>query len=310
MENNMLANKRIGIIGKGGSGKSTVCVLMAKALQSCGYQVCVLDTDSTNTGIHDAFGIKRAPLTLLDYFGGSVSSGGRVSCPVDDPTPLMASNVYLSQIPGKYYSTDGQGLFLFQLAKKGDFGSGLGCDGPISKIVRDLRIHNFGQKPVTLIDVKAGLEDVARGIVTGMDWIISVVDPTSASIQIAKDLQEIISRIQAGDYPAPQHLESSELVEKAKQIYKKAKIKDSFVLLNRIQDEETRNSMEKLLKGEKLEVIGFISEDSSISRSWLEGRPLEGDRAKEDMMDAIRTLEKNIKYELGIYDYEDLADFC
>jgi len=57
-ENRILAGKRIGIVGKGGSGKSTVTVLLAKALRKHGYDVCVLDADSTNIGLHQALNRK------------------------------------------------------------------------------------------------------------------------------------------------------------------------------------------------------------------------------------------------------------
>lgn len=47
----VLTGKRIGIFGKGGAGKSTVAVLLIEALWKRGYEVCVLDADSTNTGL-------------------------------------------------------------------------------------------------------------------------------------------------------------------------------------------------------------------------------------------------------------------
>jgi len=37
MEDKIFANKRIGILGKGGSGKSTRTVLLSKAFKSHGY---------------------------------------------------------------------------------------------------------------------------------------------------------------------------------------------------------------------------------------------------------------------------------
>ena len=46
-EEKPLTGKRIGIFGKGGSGKSTVAVLLAKALKDAGYGVAVL-TDGSN----------------------------------------------------------------------------------------------------------------------------------------------------------------------------------------------------------------------------------------------------------------------
>jgi CO dehydrogenase maturation factor len=295
MEEKVFVNKRIGILGKGGSGKSTVTVLLGRALRDEGYQVCVLDADSTNTGVHQALGFKEPPVSLMDYFGGAVFAGGKVSCPVDDPTALPKALISLDKIPRKYYLFDQKGLFLFQLGKIGDKGPGAGCDGPISKITRDLRVQGIGDQPVTLIDVKAGLEDSARGVITSMDWIITVVDPTTASIQIAQDIQNLISQIREGKMPATQHLKDSKLIERARKIYREARIKKSFVLLNKIKDSEIENYISQKLKEKGLNSIGIIHEDSSISLSWLKGDPLEGENANRDIMNAVRKLEQVVK---------------
>jgi cellulose biosynthesis protein BcsQ len=45
-----LNGNRIGLFGKGGAGKSTVTVLLARALRKRDYSVCVLDADSTTSG--------------------------------------------------------------------------------------------------------------------------------------------------------------------------------------------------------------------------------------------------------------------
>lgn len=294
-ENKIFANKRIGILGKGGSGKSTITVLLAKALRNYGYQVCVLDADSTNAGVHQALGFKKSPISLMDYFGGPIFSGGKVSCPVDDPTPLPEATISLAKIPKKYYSFDQEGLFLFQLGKIGNKGPGAGCDGPISKIARDLRVHGIGDQPMTLIDVKAGLEDSARGVITSMDWIITVVDPTIASIQIAGDIKNLISRIKAGELPATEHLENSELVEEAKRIFREARIKKSFVLLNKIKNKKIENYVKEKLKEKGIRPIGVVHEDSLISISWLKGKSLEGIKANKDIMAALKRLEQVVK---------------
>lgn len=78
--------KRIGVVGKGGSGKSTLVVLLAGALRTRGYEVCILDADSTNIGLHNGLGISLPPDSLMDYFGGMVFSGGMSTIPVNDPT--------------------------------------------------------------------------------------------------------------------------------------------------------------------------------------------------------------------------------
>jgi len=294
MTDKIFAHKRIGILGKGGSGKSTITVVLSKALRNVGYQVCVLDADSTNAGIHAALGFEQPPVSLIDYFGGPVFSGGKVSCPVDDPTALPEAVVDLKKIPERFYASDGNGLFLFQLGKIADKGPGAGCDGPISKITRDLNIQGIGDQPVTVIDVKAGLEDSARGVVTSMDWIMTVVDPTVASIQIAADIKTLISQIQAGKVPPTEYLERPELIERVKQLYKEARIKTSFALLNKIRDKHTEDYVSKKLQEKGLTPIGVIHEDASISLSWLEGKPLEGTRANREMTAAIKKLEQMV----------------
>jgi len=83
-----LRSKRIGVFGKGGAGKSTLVVLLARALRERGYAVCVLDADSTNIGLPQALGLDQSPIPLMEHFGGMIFSGGSVTCPVDDPAPL------------------------------------------------------------------------------------------------------------------------------------------------------------------------------------------------------------------------------
>lgn len=57
----ILNGKRIGIMGKGGSGKSTITALLAKSLRKSNYEVCVLDADPTNVGLAQTLGIEHTP---------------------------------------------------------------------------------------------------------------------------------------------------------------------------------------------------------------------------------------------------------
>jgi CO dehydrogenase nickel-insertion accessory protein CooC1 len=287
--NKVFINKRIGILGKGGSGKSTVTVLLSQMLKKSGYHVYVLDSDSTNIGLHQALGFKKPPQPLLDYFGGTEFCGGLVSCPVDNPTPLPKANLSLNKIPNKYYLQQ-PGITLFTAGKIGDQGPGAGCDGPISKITRDFRIQEANNHPVTLIDVKAGLEDFSRGIVTSMDWIITVVDPSIASIQIAINIKSLVNQIKSGWFPATKHLKDYKLIKKANQIYKNARIRNSFVLLNKINNKETANYIKKTLKKHGIEPIGAIPEISSISMAWLKGKPLKNKKLKNNLQQIMKKL--------------------
>jgi CO dehydrogenase nickel-insertion accessory protein CooC1 len=291
MKTKILAGNRIGIVGKGGSGKSTATVLMASVLQEHGYEVIVLDADSTNVGLHQALGLDRAPASLIDYFGGMVFSGGSVTCPVDDPTPLPNAEVSLHQLPNEYYSQNREGITLLTAGKIGDKGPGAGCDGPINKIARDFKIQTEDFFPVTLVDFKAGFEDSARGAITSLDWVIVVVDPTNAAIQMAIHMKEMVEQIRSGEPPATRHLESPELIELAIGIFREAKIKGVLVILNRVIDEEMQKFLQDRLLSNGIKPLGAIREDPAITLTWLKGKPLQESRSRRDVERIIEALE-------------------
>lgn len=286
-----LSGSRIGIFGKGGSGKSTVTVLLARALRNRGYEVCVLDADSTNVGLHQAFGLDDAPEPLVDCFGGMVFSGGAVTCPVDDPTPLAGAEVVVEDLPGRFVRRSTDGVWLLAAGKMGDRGPGAGCDGPMAKIARDLRLHLRHGDCVTLLDFKAGFEDSARGVLVGLDQAVVVVDPTSAAVQMAIDLSELIDRIQKGDPPATAHLENPDLAAAARKLYSQARIKRALVVLNRVEPESSRHLLE-LLARRDLHPVAQIRLDPSISATWLMGERLEPQQALREVQGLVDALER------------------
>lgn len=286
-----LSDRRLGILGKGGAGKTTVVVLLAEALADYGYDVSVLDADSTNVGIHDAMGISTSPAPLMDYYGGTVFSGGTVTCPVDDPKSLPEAEISLDELPQQYQAENPRGVSLLVAGKIGGQGPGAGCDGPVSKIARDLRIDQGGDDPVTLVDLKAGIEDSARGVLTSLDWALLIVDPTNASIQLAADMKHMVDQIQAGIPPATDHLQDPELVETARRVFREARIKGVLCVLNRVRDDEMEAHMRKRLREKGIAPIGLIHEDASIATAWLAGTPLDTTITKKEVETIVKELE-------------------
>jgi CO dehydrogenase maturation factor len=287
-----LYGKRIGIFGTGGSGKSTVTVLLAKALRDLDYEVCVLDADSTNVGLPHALGTDKSPVPLLDYYGGMVFSGGAVTCPVDDPTPLDGADVTIGELPSAYHALSPEGIHLLLAGKLGDKGPGAGCDGPIAKIARDLRIHVAGLESVTLVDFKAGFEDSARGNIVSLDWIVVIVDPTTAAIQMAINMRDMVDQLRAGNLPATAHLEHPDLVALANQLYREADVKGVLFILNRIRNDETELYVLGRLAEKGIKPVGVIHDDPSLSMAWLKGGPLDGTKTKAEVEGIIEALER------------------
>jgi CO dehydrogenase maturation factor len=287
-----LNHNRIGVFGKGGSGKSTVTVLLAKALRNRDYEVCVLDADSTNVGLPRALGINISPIPLLDYYGGMVFSGGAVTCPVDDPTPLIGADVMIGELPPTYHALSPEGIHLLVAGKMGDKGPGAGCDGPIAKIARDLRIHLDGLEPVTLVDFKAGFEDSARGNIVSLDWIVVIVDPTTAAIQMALNMRDMVDQLKAGSLPATAHLEHPDLVALVNQLYQEARVKGVLFILNRVRNDEAEQYVLSKLAEEGIAPIGVIRNDPSFSLAWLKGTPLDETNTEAEVQKIIDAMER------------------
>ena len=287
-----LAGQRLGLFGRGGSGKSTTTVFLAQALAEAGYPVSVLDADSTNEGLAAALGADRAPDSLLDWLGGTVFSGGPVTCPVDDPVPLAGARVNLRELPSRFCSQTPDGSLVFQAGKIGPLGPGAGCDGPMTKIARDFALETEGLQPVTLVDFKAGIEDASRGVITSLDWVVVVIDPSYAGVRAAITMQTLLDQMRAGHLPATRHLRSPELVRLTEEAYRTARTKGVVYVLNKVPDLETEQQLGHFLVQAGIHAIASIPDDAQLRRAWLEGSPLKSASAQAEAAKIVKTLER------------------
>jgi CO dehydrogenase nickel-insertion accessory protein CooC1 len=287
-----LAGQRIGMFGRGGSGKSTCTVFLAKALAEAGYGVCVLDADSTNEGLSMALGADVVPGSLLDWLGGTVFSGGAVTCPVDDPLPIPGARLREETLPGQFVSQTPEGIRVFQVGKMGPLGPGAGCDGPMTKIARDFVLETDGLAPVTLIDFKAGIEDASRGVVTSLDWVVLVIDPSYAGVQAAATMKLLLEQMHHGAMPATRHLQSPELIRMLEDSYRDARTRGAFYVLNKVADAEVEYQLWQRLLGAGLHATAVIRDDPRIRAAWLEGSPLQSVSALAEATKLVRALEE------------------
>ena len=181
---------KILICGKGGSGKSTITTLLARALNEAGKTVLVVDADESNLCLHRLLGA-RLPQILMDAMGGrkGVKEQLAPSLPACKEAALLKDPMSLADIPLDCLA-DAGGVKLLVVGKIRSFGEGCACMiGNISKTI--LNRLQEKENEIVLIDAEAGLEHFGRRVNAGCDLILCVVDPTFESTALADAVRQM-----------------------------------------------------------------------------------------------------------------------
>jgi CO dehydrogenase maturation factor len=252
--------KKVSIAGKGGTGKSVLTALLARALEEEGYQVLILDSDESNPGLYRMLGFNQAPSDLINLLGGprrvmEFNQGKDSLKEKGAPTgTLSRERIYLQDIPGKYLV----GKNRLQLASVGKITSAFeGCACPMAEVLKIFlgRIA-LREKEVVLVDMEAGVEHFGRGVEKYIDTLLILVEPSFESIALASKIN---------------------LLAQA------SGVKNTGAVMNKITSPAINQKMQEELNRRRVRVIGMIPFDEEISESCLEGKSLEGSKAKENV---------------------------
>ena len=249
---------KIMICGKGGSGKSSVSVLMARAL-SRKRKVYLIDSDESNVLLPKLLGVKP-PKPIVEYLGGkkSIFSKGEVN--IVNALAKAGKGIKLDNLPMEYVSASMEGIKLVTIGKVRNFGEGCAC--PLNFLTKTL-LKNLvlNDDEIVLVDTDAGIEHVGRGVEEGCDTILTVVDPTAEALMLAKILKETFQKLN----------------------------KKFWLILNKATPRITEPIKEKA-KEMNLEINGVIRFDEEIFESCMEGGLLNAKEALSDMEGILETI--------------------
>jgi CO dehydrogenase maturation factor len=163
---------KLGVVGKGGAGKTTVAALLAEAYVAGGRRVVAIDTDSNpNLGI--SMGLSLEETESVPVLPRSMLVGVR-------------GDVTADELIGEYGTATPVGATLLSAIKVTEAGAGCTCGGHAT--VRSLLSDALADRAdVTLIDMEAGLEHLSRsgGTLAHADVLLVVMEPSRKGVLTA-----------------------------------------------------------------------------------------------------------------------------
>ncbi len=162
---------KLGVVGKGGVGKTTVSGLLCRAFAGQGRRVVAIDTDSNpNLGLslglslQDTEAVPELPRALVVGAAGSRAAGELIQ---------------------EYGRDTPAGPVLLSAIRVAEAGAGCTCGGHAT--VRSLLADALDEVDVALVDMEAGLEHLSRsgGTLAHADLLLVVCEPTRKSVLTA-----------------------------------------------------------------------------------------------------------------------------
>jgi CO dehydrogenase maturation factor len=230
---------KISVCGKGGSGKSTIVALLASEALKRGYQVLVVDSDESNSGLFRMLGFDRPPVPLMELAGGKKGLKQKMG----QQNVLSETNIQTAQIPEEYLLKR-NGLKLTAVGKI--LQSLEGCACPMGVLSREfLKKLDLAEDEIAIVGMEAGVEHFGRGVETSIDSVLIVVEPPLESVNVGQKIHELASGIG---------------------------IQNVWAVLNKVPTGEIATILKTELQERHIEVVGCIYFDADIFVSSIEGR--------------------------------------
>ena len=248
---------KISVCGKGGSGKSTIVTLLASEARVRGYQVLVVDSDESNSGLFRMLGFDQPPIPLMELVGGKKSLKQKMS----QPNVLTEAAIPIEHIPPPHLLRR-DGLMLVSIGKI--LQSLEGCACPMGVLSREfLKKLALKADELAIVDMEAGVEHFGRGVETSIDSVLIVVEPPFESLEVAERIHSLAAGIG---------------------------IENVWAVLNKVPSEKIARKLEEELRQRGVDVIGCIHLDLEVFKSSVEGGVVSKGRAAEEIKDVLDSI--------------------
>jgi CO dehydrogenase maturation factor len=109
---------------------------------------------------------------------------------------------------------------------------------------------------LVLVDMEAGIEHFGRGIETSMDSVLIVTEPSFDSMELTERISRLAAEVQ---------------------------VKRIWTVLNKVRSKHIALELTDQLGRRGVSVVGSIRYDPEVFQSGLQGHPIRGSKAQEDV---------------------------
>ncbi len=251
--------KKIAVCGKGGSGKSVLTALLSLGLSTRAMRPLVIDSDDSNPGLHRMLGFSEPPEPLIDFVGGKAAIEKEIEAKIRQGIPehkvnVLTRSISVAEIPGRFIKS----LDKISFVTIGKIYMALeGCSCPMGIVSRSfLNELHLERDEIALIDMEAGIEHFGRGVETGTDCVVVVVEASRDSIDVAQKIKQLSDQISIGD---------------------------TWAVINKVPSRDIADRLADELRGRGLSVIGSVNYDQDLFEMCFTGAALSLHKVQKDI---------------------------
>ena len=222
---------KIAMVGKGGSGKTTLAGTLARVLARRRHRVLAIDGDP-NPNLALTLGMSRADADLIRSIPSSLVEN------VTGPTgQTLRLTMERSRVLGEYAAQAPDGVKLIVMGKPADGSAGSGCMCASHRAVRGLIAEMTDAGEHTITDMEAGLEHLKRGTARNVEAMLIVAEPYYRSLEAASRTFSLANEL---------------------------KIPHVYAVANKVRNDADREAIETYCKQHGMPVIGVVPFDAQF----------------------------------------------
>jgi CO dehydrogenase maturation factor len=229
----------IAVAGKGGTGKTSLCGLTIRYLKERKRgAILAVDADA-NANLNDVLGVK------VHATVGKLRETSLEAIKSTAPRPGGMSMEQLFDYQIQQALVEATGFDLLVMGRP----EGSGCYCAANNIIRKYMDKLADTYPFTVMDNEAGLEHLSRRTTQDTDLLLIISDSSVRGIMTAGRIGELVKELNLN-------------------------VKRSVLIVNRVQDREPDDTLQKVIDQQGVEFAGFVPADDLIFEYDLNGKPL------------------------------------